>query len=397
MKKIIFILLTLISFNLYSQICPTTTIGNFVRTTTCSLTVTGFGSGIAVINPTLNLGNNLSIVGSITNGTWSGSIIDQTHGGTGYSTLTAALMSIGGMFTMDTISLYNQIQTRAKTSVVNDSISAMRINVNTKMNISTAQDSIDMLETLISTKLSSETDPLVGSHIKSITNTNITNWNSAYSFGNHSGLYLFLSDTNLFSRKSYLSVALLNFYTKSQSDSRYLQSFTELDPIYKADSNLYTRKTFLTTTLLGYTSLSGNYSNPSWINSLAYSKLTGAPIIYSFTGIDKQLTLGNGTYKLDDYYNTVSVAGGVGVAIFYLTSDKTSTGTALYTTLDYVNPFVNDATTNYSYGYSYNSGTKALSVTTNRAVGVTILSINVLGIPTAVPNGTSIQVLVKGH
>lgn len=41
-------------------------------------------------------------------------------------------------------------------------------------------------------------------------------------------------------------------WTKSQSDTRYLQSFTESDPIYKSDSNLYVRKTYLNTALLNY-------------------------------------------------------------------------------------------------------------------------------------------------
>ena len=34
-----------------------------------------------------------------------------------------------------------------------------------------------------------ETDPTVPSHVKAITTTNISNWNTAYSWGNHAGLY----------------------------------------------------------------------------------------------------------------------------------------------------------------------------------------------------------------
>lgn len=37
--------------------------------------------------------------------------------------------------------------------------------------------------------VAAETDPTVGSHIKAITTTNISNWNTAYSWGNHAGLY----------------------------------------------------------------------------------------------------------------------------------------------------------------------------------------------------------------
>lgn len=38
-----------------------------------------------------------------------------------------------------------------------------------------------------------ETDPTVSSHVKGITTTNISNWNTAYGWGNHSGLYLPIS------------------------------------------------------------------------------------------------------------------------------------------------------------------------------------------------------------
>lgn len=41
---------------------------------------------------------------------------------------------------------------------------------------------------------------------------------------------------------------------------------------------------------------SGSYSNPSWLTSLTWSKITGAPSIYSFTGTPSQYTKGDGTY-----------------------------------------------------------------------------------------------------
>jgi hypothetical protein len=39
------------------------------------------------------------------------------------------------------------------------------------------------------TGVANETDPTVASHIKNITTTQIANWNAAYGWGNHSGLY----------------------------------------------------------------------------------------------------------------------------------------------------------------------------------------------------------------
>jgi hypothetical protein len=80
-----------------------------------------------------------------------------------------------------------------------------------------------------------ETDPTVPSHVKSITTTEKTNWNTAYGWGNHASA-------------GYLTTAL-------------------------AAST--------------YASLTGIYSNPSWITGLAWSKITGAPaFITSYTETD---------------------------------------------------------------------------------------------------------------
>lgn len=100
-----------------------------------------------------------------------------------------------------------------------------------------------------------------------------------------------------------------------------------------------------------------------------------------------------------DYTNTAAVAGGAGNAVFYLTSDKTSTGAALYTNVTYVSPIVNDSTVNYTYGWSYNAGTKALTVNVKQATGINValLSLTLLQTPNNVANGTSVQVLVKGN
>lgn len=93
--------------------------------------------------------------------------------------------------------------------------------------------------------------------------------------------------------------------------------------------------------------------------------------------------------------STVSSAGN---AIFYLTSDGTSTGTALFTTVTYANPFVNDSAVNYSYSWSYNGTTKALTVNVKAAVGinVSLIGLTLLGLPSNVANGTAVSVFVKG-
>lgn len=182
---------------------------------------------------------------------------------------------------------------------------------------------------------------------------------------------------------------------------------------------------------VGDLSSSGSYANPTWITSLAYSKLTGTPTIPTNTS---QISESGNLYYTDararasisltttgtggasynnstgvlniptpvipnDYTNTVAVAGGAGNAVFYLTSDKTSTGTALYTTVTYVNPIVNDSTVNYTYGWSYNAGTKALTVNVKQATGINValVGLTLLGVPANAPNSTNVSVLVKGN
>lgn len=122
------------------------------------------------------------------------------------------------------------------------------------------------------------------------------------------------------------------------------------------------------------------------------------------TGTSSQVVLGNGTLgtlptlPIVDYFNTATTTSGV--ATFYLTSDKTSTGTALYSVVDLIMPIINDATLNYTYGFStYNSLTKSITVTAKVSAGINValLGLTLLGAPASVPNGTSIQVLVKGH
>lgn len=102
---------------------------------------------------------------------------------------------------------------------------------------------------------------------------------------------------------------------------------------------------------------------------------------------------------IQDYTNTVNTSGGAGQTVYYLTSNKLSSGTALYTTVDYVAPQVNNSDLNYAFGWSYNATTKALTVTSKAAVGinVSVLGLTLLGAPSVAANGVPVFVLVKGH
>lgn len=99
-----------------------------------------------------------------------------------------------------------------------------------------------------------------------------------------------------------------------------------------------------------------------------------------------------------DYFNTVTVSSG-GNAVFYLTTDKTPTGAALFSSIVTVLPIVNDSSNNYNYGWSYNPTTKALTVNvkSSSALNVSALGLNLLGAPVNVANGSVVQILVKGN
>lgn len=102
---------------------------------------------------------------------------------------------------------------------------------------------------------------------------------------------------------------------------------------------------------------------------------------------------------MSDYTKTNPVSGGAGNAVFYLTNDGTATGAALFSNVTYVNPIVNDSAVNYTYGWSYNSSTKALTVNVKSATGlfISLLNLTLLGTPANVANGVQVSVLVKGN
>jgi hypothetical protein len=93
----------------------------------------------------------------------------------------------------------------------------------------------------------SETDPVFVAHAANgITGANITNWNNAYGWGNHSGLYRPLSyvpswseiTSNPFSFVSLANNQLLKYSTTSSKwenwTPNFLTNFTETDPIFGA-------------------------------------------------------------------------------------------------------------------------------------------------------------------
>lgn len=94
---------------------------------------------------------------------WSG-LLSVARGGTGVGTLTGVAIGNG---------------TSAFTGVTGTAGQLLRRNA-----ANTAY------EFFTPTYLTTETDPTVPGHVKAITTTNISNWNTAFGWGNHAGLYL---------------------------------------------------------------------------------------------------------------------------------------------------------------------------------------------------------------
>jgi hypothetical protein len=124
---------------------------------------------------------------------------------------------------------------------------------------------------------------------------NSSNWNTAYSWGNHAGLYSLLGHTHTFASLTSKPTTLagygitdaatsaqgtkadtafgwgnhalagyltsftetdpiwisekVNYYTKTQADARYLQSYTETDPIWTSEKANYALKTYVDTSI----------------------------------------------------------------------------------------------------------------------------------------------------
>lgn len=92
-----------------------------------------------------------------------------------------------------------------------------------------------------------------------------------------------------------------------------------------------------------------------------------------------------------------SVTVSSGTAIFYLTNDGTSGGTALFPNgviADSVNAFVSDAAASYQMAYAFSNSNKTLTVTTNKLTTANILT-GILGQSAA--NGSVVKLSVWGY
>lgn len=114
------------------------------------------------------------------------------------------------------------------------------------------------------------------------------------------------------------------------------------------------------------------------------------------TKTSSKIYFGN-TLQTAPIFYTKSATVASGVAVFYLTTDGTSTGTAIFPNgpnMDSVNAFVSDATASYQMGYALTNSNKTLTVTANKLTTANILT-GILGQATA--NGAVVRLQVWGN
>lgn len=116
--------------------------------------------------------------------------------------------------------------------------------------------------------------------------------------------------------------------------------------------------------------------------------LHAVPVSQAYEGV---------TQRLNDFPIFKSATVGSGVAVFYLTDDGTSSGTALFPNgviQDSVKVTVNDAVASYQMSWAFTNSNKTLTVTTNKFTTANILS-GILGQTAA--NGAVVKLSVWGY
>lgn len=148
--------------------------------------------------------------------------------------------------------------------------------------------------------------------------------------------YLKISDSTKYTTRYYLQN---NYFTKTQSDSKYLQSFTEVDPIFTASPSFGITSTNISNwnTAFGWgnhiglyptnsgtgatgtwgINISGNantvtnglystntYNNPTWLNTLNWNKITNTPTSLGGYGITDGVDITTFNNALATKFNT---------------------------------------------------------------------------------------------
>lgn len=140
-----------------------------------------------------------------------------------------------------------------------------------------------------------------------------------------------------------------------------------------------------------YSDLSGKPSLATVATTGAYSDLTGKPTVPTVQAYEGT------TQRLNAFYIFKDATVASGVAVFNLTSDGTSGGTALFSSgviADSVNVTVSDATASYQMSWAWSNSNKTLTVTANKLTTANILT-GLLG--QAAANGAVVKLQVMGY
>lgn len=140
-----------------------------------------------------------------------------------------------------------------------------------------------------------------------------------------------------------------------------------------------------------YGDLSGKPSLATVATSGSYNDLSNQPTITTPKAY-QGTTLRSGAFPI---FKSVSVSSGT--AVFHLTNDGLSGGTALFTNGvidESVNAFVSDAAASYQMSYAFTNSNKTLTITANKLTTANILT-GILG--QAAANGSVVKLQVWGY
>jgi len=168
--------------------------------------------------------------------------------------------------------------------------------------------------------LETETDPTVPQHVKNITTTQISNWDTAYGWGNHATQgYLKAGDVP--------STDLSNYYTKGESDGKYEPKFSKNNAFNKnfgTTSGTVAQGDHTHSQYLTSGNLSG-YATESWVTSGFQPKGNYALVGASYTKAESdnkyELKGAGGGLPAGDWHCTGSITA-VGNITAYSSSDE---------------------------------------------------------------------------
>lgn len=175
--------------------------------------------------------------------------------------------------------------------------------------------------------------------------------------------------------------------------STYTPTINRLDPYWMSQKAFYMTVSIALDSVTAMKTLIATKA-PKNGTSSQYIKGDGTFGTYSTGG---EVIYNNGSLVSSPKNYTGSSTATTGVATFYLTTNGLSSGTAIFTNVNDILSIVNDATTNYTYGWSISTDKKTLTVTSKYSPGLVVGLLTLLGVPVNVPNGTSVSVLVKGN